>query len=425
MRNSPEWRRWQEAVKFINLNESRVSTETRIINGVECSVWRWIPAKKNGWQGSAFDGSMRRNMLDQAPSHCLKLRGMFSSAKDYEAKYMDLKEALLQKIAPIKPLHVYVEKDSKEGVMFARFASLTDCSCAFKSLHGTWFNDHFLIISSDCYAFLTEVTSLKETREILLKVSWCGRSFSVMNVTSNDFLMHYANEGEADTLFRPLMLYCVLSIHQSIPFVTGGSLAAVAAIAWACRGRGLFISSVMDVVATGKIFDTINAATSNISATVTSVDISTITRLFIPTVPSPHKLILSSITDSSNSTVENEHQYGDESPEWCTILSVDCECHLSYQFYAYEERLLLGLITLPIIVFGLCANITSIRIFTHRFMFYSSINWYLAILSSSDTLILFSAFFVLSLPRLGEYTKTWSATRFRRKIGSYVQSVGE
>ncbi|KAM3725389.1 Inner nuclear membrane protein [Dirofilaria immitis] len=140
MRNSPEWCRWQEAVKFINLNESRVSTETRIINGVECSVWRWIPAKKNGWQGSAFDGSMRRNMLDQAPSHCLKLRGMFSSAKDYESKYMDLKEALLQKIAPIEPLHVYMEKDSKEGVMFARFASLTDCSCAFKSLHGTWFN---------------------------------------------------------------------------------------------------------------------------------------------------------------------------------------------------------------------------------------------------------------------------------------------
>uniref|UniRef100_A0A915PXC1 LEM domain-containing protein n=1 Tax=Setaria digitata TaxID=48799 RepID=A0A915PXC1_9BILA len=140
MRDSPEWRRWQEAVKFINLNESRVSTETRIVNGVECSVWRWIPAKKNGWQGSAFDGSMRRNMLDHAPSHCLKLRGLFSSAKDHEARCLDLKEALLQKIAPVKPLHVHLEKDSKEGVMFARFASLSDCSCAFKSLHGTWFN---------------------------------------------------------------------------------------------------------------------------------------------------------------------------------------------------------------------------------------------------------------------------------------------
>uniref|UniRef100_A0A1I7W125 G_PROTEIN_RECEP_F1_2 domain-containing protein n=1 Tax=Loa loa TaxID=7209 RepID=A0A1I7W125_LOALO len=179
----------------------------------------------------------------------------------------------------------------------------------------------------------------------------------------------------------------------------------------------------MDVVATDKISDTTNIAISNTSATVTSVDINALSPLFIPTVPSPHELILSSIKDSSNSTVGNGHQYDDESPEWCTILSVDCECHLSYQFYAYEERLLLGLITLPIIVFGLCANITSIRIFTHRFMFSSSINWYLAILSSSDTLILFSAFFVLSLPRLGEYTKTWSATRFRFLFENFIDQV--
>ncbi|CAG9537111.1 unnamed protein product [Cercopithifilaria johnstoni] len=173
----------------------------------------------------------------------------------------------------------------------------------------------------------------------------------------------------------------------------------------------------MDVVAASKISDTTNVGTSNISTTITSVDISAFSRLFIPTVPSPHELILSTIRDSSNITLGNEHQYDDE---WCTILSVDCECHLSYQFYAYEERLLLGLITLPIIVFGLCANITSIRIFTHRFMFSSSINWYLAILSSSDTLILFSAFFVLSLPRLGEYTKTWSATRFRFLFENFI-----
>lgn len=187
--------------------------------------------------------------------------------------------------------------------------------------------------------------------------------------------------------------------------------------------RGLFIPSVMDVAAAGKISDTINTATSNISATITNVDINVLSRLFIPTDPSTHELIFNNIRDNGNGTLGTEHQYDNESPEWCTILSVDCECHLSYQFYAYEERLLLGLITIPIIVFGLCANITSIRIFTHRFMFSSSINWYLAILSSSDTLILFSAFFVLSLPRLGEYTKTWSATRFRFLFEIFVYQV--
>ncbi|VDK81856.1 unnamed protein product [Litomosoides sigmodontis] len=162
MRNSPEWRRWQEAVEFINMNESRVSTETRIVNGVECSVWRWIPVKSSGWQGNAFGGNIRRSMADHAPSHCLKLRGMFSPARifkdhgleeelerifvwNYEAKCVDLRRALLQKIDPIEPLHIGVEKDSKEGVVFVRFTSYIDCSSAFRSLHGTWFNGKNLV----------------------------------------------------------------------------------------------------------------------------------------------------------------------------------------------------------------------------------------------------------------------------------------
>lgn len=56
---------------------------------------------------------------------------------------MDVAEALLQKVAPVEPLHIHVEKDSREGLVFARFISLSDCSQAFKKLHGTWFNGIF------------------------------------------------------------------------------------------------------------------------------------------------------------------------------------------------------------------------------------------------------------------------------------------
>ncbi|KJH49507.1 hypothetical protein DICVIV_04341 [Dictyocaulus viviparus] len=94
-------------------------------------------------------------------------------------------------------------------------------------------------------------------------------------------------------------------------------------------------------------------------------------------------------------------------------MNTSCACHYEYQFYEYEERMLLGLVALPIIVFGLCANLTSVRIFTHRLMSSSSINWYLAVLSASDTLILISAFFVLSLPRVGEYLTWWRANYIR------------
>ncbi|WKY08024.1 hypothetical protein Q1695_007486 [Nippostrongylus brasiliensis] len=97
----------------------------------------------------------------------------------------------------------------------------------------------------------------------------------------------------------------------------------------------------------------------------------------------------------------------------CSVMNTSCACHYEYQFYEFAERMLLGLVALPIIVFGLCANLTSVRIFTHRLMSSSSINWYLAVLSASDTLILISAFFVLSLPRLGEYLTWWRANYIR------------
>ncbi|KAJ1355200.1 hypothetical protein KIN20_012512 [Parelaphostrongylus tenuis] len=52
-RRGAELARWERAVDFINENESRVATETRVFRGgQECDVWRWIPAKRTGWQGS-------------------------------------------------------------------------------------------------------------------------------------------------------------------------------------------------------------------------------------------------------------------------------------------------------------------------------------------------------------------------------------
>lgn len=52
-RRGVEMARWERAVDFINTNESRIATETRVLRGgQECDVWRWIPAKRTGWQGS-------------------------------------------------------------------------------------------------------------------------------------------------------------------------------------------------------------------------------------------------------------------------------------------------------------------------------------------------------------------------------------
>lgn len=106
-------------------------------------------------------------------------------------------------------------------------------------------------------------------------------------------------------------------------------------------------------------------------------------------------------------------------------VSPDCKCedYRFYQFYGYEETLLLGLIALPILVFGLVANLTSVRIFTHRLMISSPINWYLAVLSCSDTLILLSAFSVLTLPRVGEYASAWWTIRICYSVAPYMYGL--
>uniref|UniRef100_A0A7E4V6C8 G_PROTEIN_RECEP_F1_2 domain-containing protein n=1 Tax=Panagrellus redivivus TaxID=6233 RepID=A0A7E4V6C8_PANRE len=90
----------------------------------------------------------------------------------------------------------------------------------------------------------------------------------------------------------------------------------------------------------------------------------------------------------------------------------DNQQHCIYEFYEVTEKWLLGLVALPLIFIGLSANAMSIRIFSHRYMRRQPINWYLLILAISDTVILVSAFVVLSLPRFGEIIKFWEATYF-------------
>ncbi|KAI6181048.1 hypothetical protein M3Y98_00787000 [Aphelenchoides besseyi] len=104
--------------------------------------------------------------------------------------------------------------------------------------------------------------------------------------------------------------------------------------------------------------------------------------------------------------------------EECSFLSAQCECHSTYQFYDFDENFLLGCCCFFIIAFGLVANLISVRIFTHKLMASQCINWYLAVLTTSDTVVLFSAFFVLTLPRLCEVAGLWWLLAFSYTVSS-------
>ncbi|KAI6228844.1 hypothetical protein M3Y99_01176400 [Aphelenchoides fujianensis] len=112
-----------------------------------------------------------------------------------------------------------------------------------------------------------------------------------------------------------------------------------------------------------------------------------------------------------------------EAPADCSPLAARCDCHSTYQFYEFDENVLLGCFCFVIIAFGLIANLVSVRIFTHKLMSSHCINWYLAVLTTSDSVVLFASFFVLTFPRFGEMTGLWWATSFSYSISSYCYGL--
>uniref|UniRef100_A0A914YYZ0 G-protein coupled receptors family 1 profile domain-containing protein n=1 Tax=Panagrolaimus superbus TaxID=310955 RepID=A0A914YYZ0_9BILA len=92
----------------------------------------------------------------------------------------------------------------------------------------------------------------------------------------------------------------------------------------------------------------------------------------------------------------------------------------NYEFYESTEKWLLGVFALPLIFIGLLSNAMSIIIFSHRYMRQQPINWYLLILAISDSVIVISAFFVLSVPRFGEIIHFWDATFVRSFLTDVV-----
>ena len=45
---------WDEAVKFIETNESRIRVETQVIQGEEFTVWRWLQVCEDTSKGPVY-----------------------------------------------------------------------------------------------------------------------------------------------------------------------------------------------------------------------------------------------------------------------------------------------------------------------------------------------------------------------------------
>ncbi|CAJ0937050.1 unnamed protein product, partial [Mesorhabditis belari] len=145
-RRTTELARWERAVEYINENESRIATETRLIRGHECAVWKWLEARKSGWQGKAFGNPtvpLSPNIPKEALTKFLKIRDLVASDGSDRVK---AEQDFRSKVHPVIPVHVaYCEEPSTdEKLVFAMFRRPQDAHNAFMALHGEWYNGRLL-----------------------------------------------------------------------------------------------------------------------------------------------------------------------------------------------------------------------------------------------------------------------------------------
>ncbi|XP_052781981.1 inner nuclear membrane protein Man1-like [Mya arenaria] len=145
---------WEEAVKFIETNESRIRVETQVIQGEEFNVWRWLQAMPNGhkmWQGQAFGETSQNNVnsLPYGPTPCLKVRNMFDANVEQTTDdwHLDIEESILEKCQDNHGiLHIFVDRSSKEGCVYIKCSSCEKAYGAYQALHGWWFDGRLVTV---------------------------------------------------------------------------------------------------------------------------------------------------------------------------------------------------------------------------------------------------------------------------------------
>ncbi|RWS21826.1 inner nuclear membrane protein Man1-like protein, partial [Leptotrombidium deliense] len=196
---------WSKVVSFIEENESRVKVGIEKIDGEDYKTWKWIATSKGNtsldegksttmktgtieWQGQAFcderpsEGQNNTHvvvnenaMLNStkkatpnsqqsntffAPTCFLKVRNMFTAETQMDPNWkVNIENAILEKCSANSlsgkhgVLHICVEDQDSEGIVYIKCDSRDSATVAFHALHGWW-----------CERKLVSVKFLKEER---------------------------------------------------------------------------------------------------------------------------------------------------------------------------------------------------------------------------------------------------------------------
>lgn len=167
---------WQEAIGYLEQNDSRIHFGVDIINGEDTKVIRWVDEVKKvpafaqpqqqqrspsrytqpttdgrhqyatlkKWMGSAFDKS---NKIKDPPTNCLKIRQMFDK---HEATNPNLQtiiqDTILYKLRE-KNCKVYdIQLDLKTCCVYVKTASCADAGIVHEEINGWWLDAGLVVV---------------------------------------------------------------------------------------------------------------------------------------------------------------------------------------------------------------------------------------------------------------------------------------
>lgn len=103
----------------------------------------------HGGQAAAGDAAagaaaVKAEVAKTPASSCLLLRSMFDPTTETEADFdLDIREDVMEEVSKYGTLrHIYVDKVSKEGLVYLKFADSTGSKATFDALHGRWFGQN-------------------------------------------------------------------------------------------------------------------------------------------------------------------------------------------------------------------------------------------------------------------------------------------
>jgi len=199
---------WKEVLKYIQQHESRVREEVQHIHGEEFRVWQWLPdmsvaspvhaspqnhispnsqavhqrqgqsismvrtrnmdgtpiqmkrgtvnnsevrigqspGAQQGWQGSAIQHGRIITSPVKPPTSCLKARYMFDASQLDTLFIKRLEKDIVSRCAGASILHIAIDTDSKDGIVYIKTKSTEDAGLVFQNINGQWYNTQLVVV---------------------------------------------------------------------------------------------------------------------------------------------------------------------------------------------------------------------------------------------------------------------------------------